>query len=324
MSSYSGLRVPSDYTMEAMDRLRSRYLNVSLSDVALPPLHLDAQEFSVTQKEAANEATPVEQEQLTAQEWFEKSFKAINRDEKIRSYTKAISLDPRFAEAYYQRGLQHHTNGDLDNAIYDYTQAISYRPDFAEAYNNRGNTYQLKGKFDNAIDDYTNSIKFKNPELILPYSNRANARKLINNFKGAIADYSEVIRLKPDAAYAYYNRGNLYQVLGDLKKAINDYEIVLELSPNDIIAKASLMNVLRKIGKVSEADKYEQIVRNLISKENEYNQACFLATLGNTKEALNLLRIAIEKKPSRIEWARRDPDFESIRDNRDFKKIVGE
>jgi hypothetical protein len=36
-----------------------------------------------------------------------------------------------------------------------------------------------------------------------------------------------------------------------------------------------------------------------------------------------LLRIALEQKQIDIEWARKDPDFDFIRDDMRFKKLVG-
>ena len=46
LSQINGLRIPDDYPFEAMDRLRKRYLNVALSDVAIPKLSEEAQEIT--------------------------------------------------------------------------------------------------------------------------------------------------------------------------------------------------------------------------------------------------------------------------------------
>ncbi|MFN3743040.1 MAG: TPR end-of-group domain-containing protein [Anaerolineales bacterium] len=44
---------------------------------------------------------------------------------------------------------------------------------------------------------------------------------------------------------------------------------------------------------------------------------------GNADEALRLLQIAIEIKPSRRDWARRDPDFDNLRQDARFRALVG-
>jgi tetratricopeptide (TPR) repeat protein len=53
-----------------------------------------------------------------------------------------------------------------------------------------------------------------------------------------------------------------------------------------------------------------------------YNSACFAARLGRTDEALEHLRRAIELDERAIEYARGDEDFESVREDPRFKKLV--
>ncbi len=65
------------------------------------------------------------------------------------------------------------------------------------------------------------------------------------------------------------------------------------------------------------------MTRPLMEKENEYNRACFASIFGEVDQALALLKIAIEKKPSQRELARRDPDFEWIREDPRFQELVG-
>ena len=55
-----------------------------------------------TQQSAAREAAPVEEEQLTAQTWFERGYvfavEAKNFDEALRCFSKSILLDPNLAD----------------------------------------------------------------------------------------------------------------------------------------------------------------------------------------------------------------------------------
>jgi len=46
-------------------------------------------------------------------------------DRAIKDYDKAIYLEPKYAEHYYNRGACHLGLGDYDQAIADYTKAIS-------------------------------------------------------------------------------------------------------------------------------------------------------------------------------------------------------
>ena len=58
-------------------------------------------------------------------------------DGAIVDFDKAISLDPKSADAYNFRGLAHYYKVHLDQAIADYDKAIAIDPNFAEAYGNR-------------------------------------------------------------------------------------------------------------------------------------------------------------------------------------------
>ena len=108
LNKFNGLRVYSEYFFEAMDKLRERYLNVGVSDIVLPSLTVEAKEITETQKTAANEAPPVEKDQLTAQEWLELSYtfeENQNFDEAIRCYNEAIKLNPLEATTYKNLGI---------------------------------------------------------------------------------------------------------------------------------------------------------------------------------------------------------------------------
>lgn len=83
---------------------------------------------------------------------------AGNYDAAITAFTQAITLDPAYAEAYYNRGIAYKDKGDIGKAITDYTKAIALDPAKAQYYNNRGNAYTKLAQYDQAITDYTKAI----------------------------------------------------------------------------------------------------------------------------------------------------------------------
>jgi tetratricopeptide (TPR) repeat protein len=141
LKHYNAPRVPADYFLEAMGRLRDKFLNVPLESVSHPDsLSAPARQAAVAQQAAASAAPAVGQEELTAQGWFEKGFDAADPDEKIRCYTEAIRLKPDSVEAYNNRGSARADKGDLDGALKDYTEALRLKPDDADTYYKRGVT----------------------------------------------------------------------------------------------------------------------------------------------------------------------------------------
>jgi tetratricopeptide (TPR) repeat protein len=67
--------------------------------------------------------------------------------------TKAISLDPEFYFAYYNRGFVYCAMGEYDKALEDFTAAIGFRENFAEALYNRGLIYILKNETIRGCED---------------------------------------------------------------------------------------------------------------------------------------------------------------------------
>jgi tetratricopeptide (TPR) repeat protein len=193
------------------------------------------------------------------------------------------------AQEWFERGYVFAENENFDEAIRCYTKAIQFAPNRAEAYYNRGLIFS-KDK---------------------------------DELASAIADFDTVIRLKPQDFEAYYSRGLSYSTKGDKLGALKDFQKARELNPKDGKTWASLIGVLKAVGNIEEAKLQEQLARNLIQTETEYNQACFESICENTERALELLKIALEKKQSTKEWSKRDPDFENIRDNPRFKELVG-
>ena len=84
------------------------------------------------------------------------------------------SCAPMDADAYTNRGLAYHEDGDLDQAIADYDQALVLDPQHVGAYYSRGNAYFSKGDFDQAITDFDQAIEL-DQQYVNAYYNRGLA-----------------------------------------------------------------------------------------------------------------------------------------------------
>ena len=230
LKRYNGLSIPPEYFLEAMGRLRDRFLNVPLTAV-LHPASPAAQVAATEQKAVADAAPPVQEKELTAQQWFERGLGAADIDEKLRCYSEAIRLKPDFAEAFNIRGFVRQSKGDLEGALKDYNEAIRLEPDFAGAFCNRGVARSDKGDLEGAIMDYNEAIRLR-PDDAGTFNFRGNARYDKGDLEGALKDYNEAIRLKPDYALALSNRGETWFHMGDLEHAIKDCNEAIRLKPD--------------------------------------------------------------------------------------------
>jgi tetratricopeptide (TPR) repeat protein len=231
LRSYNALPVPVEYFDEAMDRLRTKFLNVPL-DMVLHPASVSAVRAAKVEQAAATAAPAVTTNELTAQEWFERGFKATLPDEKVHSYNEAIRLQPNYPEAFYNRGLARYYKGELDSALADYNEAIRLKLDFADAFYNRGLARHKKGDLEPAFKDYSEAIRLK-PNYANAFDNRGAVRRIQGDLEGALKDHNEAIRFKPDdLAVSYNNRGYVRRLQGDFEGALEDYNEGIRLKPD--------------------------------------------------------------------------------------------
>jgi tetratricopeptide (TPR) repeat protein len=114
----------------------------------------------------------------------------------IADYNRAISLDPNYANAYYNRGIAKIRMGASNSAIEDFKHALKIDPDNADAYSNIGNV--LIGTNDSEALKYLNRAIQIEPNNANAYANRGMARFNLQDYVGAIADYDRSIALDPN------------------------------------------------------------------------------------------------------------------------------
>ncbi|MTB49847.1 tetratricopeptide repeat protein [Lewinella sp. W8] len=239
LKKYNGLKVPAEYFDAAMQKLCDERLNVALETV-LHPITKSVQKKVREQQLAAIEAPDIEDNALTAQEWYEKAVNAKTPEDKEYAYDQAIQLRPAYPEAYNNRGNIKYGRKDFVGAIKDYNEAIRLDPDYALAYNNRGTARKGQGDATGAMMDYEEAIRLEqnHPDF---YINRGLMRSRQGDQVAAIADYDRAIqlsvgRVKTYAPRAYISRGSARYRKGDLEGAILDYTEAIKRRKNYTLA----------------------------------------------------------------------------------------
>jgi hypothetical protein len=159
LKAYSGLTVPIEFFDEAMNRLRTRHLNVPV-DAVLHPSSRVAKQAAVEQSVAVEGVPTTSHDELTAEWWVERGFAATDVQTKLLCFTTAIRLKPDYADAFFNRGVVLHERADLDGALADYTEAIRLKPDHVGAYFNRAQIMAWRNDHLAAIDDYQKYLDF--------------------------------------------------------------------------------------------------------------------------------------------------------------------
>jgi len=147
---------------------------------------------------------------------------AGNLEPAIAEYTKALDIDPRFADILCRRANIHQSKDDFDRAIADFSKAIAAEPKNPIPLLGRGSAFEAKSLMQQAIADYSRAIKVSKAGIA--YYARAMAQLAINDAGAAIKDFTAAIKAEPQFRAAYQNRGLAYERSGQQALAAVDYK----------------------------------------------------------------------------------------------------
>ena len=103
-------------------------------------------------------------------------------DKAILDFSKAIEIDPMYAEAYANRGVAYGILGQYDKAISDFNKAIEINPTYAEVYFNKALVFEKTGRVREAVEVYKEFIQHAPPQHSLPIE---HARQRIRKLEGS-------------------------------------------------------------------------------------------------------------------------------------------
>jgi tetratricopeptide (TPR) repeat protein len=241
-------------------------------------------------------------------------------DEAIAAYQRAIELKPKWATPHNDLGHVYRTLNRHGEAIAAYQRASELDPKWAIPHDNLGDVYRDLGRTDEAIAEYQRAIEL-DPKFAYPHHGLGAVYYDLKRYEEAIAAFQRASELDPKFAYPYSGAADVYYLQGQYSRALELYQKSYELQPR-IKPLIGMAGVTRHLGDEAQASKYVEQARAL--SPDDYNLACLETISGNTEAAIEHLRAALEKQPSQRDWARRDPDFDFIRDDPRFKALLGE
>jgi len=150
----------------------------------------------------------------------------------------AASVDPKAIECI-ETGNDHFERGKFDNAIKEYDKALKIAPKYAEAYYRRGLAYYKlssavftgKKNYEKAKSDFKEAT-ILNPSHAEAWFMRGMSSSDWEHLTERLSFYNEAIRLNPDYAQAYYQRGRHHHGKDNFNAAVVDYETAMRLDPS--------------------------------------------------------------------------------------------
>ena len=156
----------------------------------------------------------------------------------IAEYTKAISLKPKYKEAYESRASVYNQLEQYDKATADYRKLIDiggvgsgiYEIKLSQTANRLTESEQEIANNDRDIAEYTKNIE-SNPQDNFYYSRRADIYRHLKQYDLALADYNTAISIDPQSPHDYAKRGSLYHQLKQYDLALADYNTAISIEP---------------------------------------------------------------------------------------------
>jgi TolA-binding protein len=153
------------------------------------------------------------------------------RDEEWRRSNK------KEARVFNNLGVTSFHSGALEKAKEQFSRALELDPEFAEVYNNLGLVYTESGEESKATEAFEKATAL-NPDMAAAYSNLGYLFHKRGRYERAIEMYNEALGRSANSSSAYTNLGNAYFKLGKYEDARKAWEKALEIDPSN--EKASL------------------------------------------------------------------------------------
>jgi tetratricopeptide (TPR) repeat protein len=218
--------------------------------------------------------------------WIEKGLAACER---------ASALEPGLAEVLAARAWILSGQKRYDDAIEFARRAIECKSDCEGAYTVLARTYFSSGRFQEVADLADRALQANGDDY--------NVYIPITNALAALG--------QNDLARSLRERGILA------------LEKQLDSVPEDVRARMLLASYYAAVGRSDEAVRQLQTAVALRPRDSNvlYNAACTYALLKEPREALDMLKAAKEAGWANLDWAKRDPDLISLRDDPEFLEL---
>ena len=189
-------------------------------------------------------------------------------------------------------------------------------------YNRRANCYAESGEYTKAEADFAKVIENDIDYAVGAYAVRGYMREEQKNYDGALEDYNKALMLNDEFSHLYMMRGRFYlKCKQDTISALRDFNRALELE-GDAVSSTRVYSYIF-IGQPERAlSLFHQILTNDPSAGNYYDAACIYSLLNRQQEAIDYLRIAMEKGYRNIHHIDHDADLDNIRETEEFGQLL--
>jgi tetratricopeptide (TPR) repeat protein len=276
---------------------------------------------------------------VEAYEYFLKGRQLLHKlllDEAQKMFEKAIELDAEYAPAFAGLADFHSTRyewyggapADLQSAELCSQKALALAPNLAESHSSRGYVLKLARKYEEAEREFEEAIRMNSNsfDAFYFYGRASFAQGQIQKSADLFRKASEV--RKEDFQSMLLLVQSLRMLGNDhsqeLREGIARAGKQLQLNPLDRRALSLTPSYLFEAGEKQEALEWINKALDLYPDDPGVliNAVCMFAVSGDKLRALALLEKVFEKGYGKKDWIEHDPDYDSLRDEPQFKELL--
>ena len=253
-------------------------------------------------------------------------------------FTRAIELDSSYSPAFAGLATVHATlyewfgskEEDLAAAESASRRALELTPDLAEAHVARGFSLSLSQRYPEAAREFEEAIRLA-PNLFEAYYYYArssfaegNAERAAELFQKAAEARQEDFQSPMLRALPLRKLGRGEEARLAAREGILRAERILKLNPLDVRALSVGACALIDDGQPERAIEWSQRALEHFPDDMSalINGACVHARLKHKELALDLLERAFSRGWGKREWIQHDPDYDILRDDPRFKRLL--
>jgi tetratricopeptide (TPR) repeat protein len=188
----------------------------------------------------------------------------------------------------------------------------------------------VKGLAHDKLEEYRKALECYDRALALDETDtfawvrKGLAHSDLQEYRKALECYDRALALDETDTFAWVRKGLAHSDLQEYRKTLECFDRALALDETDTnawVGKGLAHSDLQEYRKALEC--YDRALA--LDEENSgawYNKACLYALQNDKKKAITSLKKAIALDPSLKEEAKKDNDFDNIRNSKEFKELV--
>ena len=312
---------------------------ISKAIVAALKLQLLPEEKKALEQRGTTNAEAYNLYLLARQYWVTGNHGDSRREERVmRICSRAVEIDPYYAQAWAllaiaQSNLRYGFGYQVDDGVAAANAALAIDADIAEAHLPMMKRFQERRQFDAAASEIETAIRL-GPESWEVNKEAGRYYLMRRDIPSATRHYEKAAELMETDFHVWAMLSTCYQALGETAKLreaakmmIAQSQLAVQQDPSNGAALGILAGGYALLGEEQKTREWIERAM-LVDPDNlnmRYNFACVLAIMGDKEAALKMLQGTLALAGEfQVQVAAADTDFDSIRDDPRFQKILAD